>query len=42
MTRQRGELERLLAARGMTLAPGHERGAARGRGEDFGLGLGLG
>jgi conjugative relaxase-like TrwC/TraI family protein len=40
MTRQRGELERLLAARGMTLAPGHERGAARGRGEDFGLGLG--
>jgi hypothetical protein len=38
--RQRGELERLLAARGMALAPGHERGAARGQGQDFGLGLG--
>ncbi len=37
---ERGELDRLLAARGMASAPGYERGAARGRGEDFGLGLG--
>ncbi len=42
ISRRRGELERLLAARGMALAPGAERGMGpiRGRGEDFGPGLG--
>ena len=40
IARHGGELERLLAARGMEMAPGPERGAGRVRAEDFGLGLG--
>lgn len=40
MARQRGELERLLAARGMVSAPGPDRGVGRQRGEELGLGLG--
>jgi len=39
-TPQRGDLERMLEARGMALAPGPDRGAGRGREADFGLGLG--
>jgi conjugative relaxase-like TrwC/TraI family protein len=35
-----GALERLLAARGMAVAPSPTRGAGRARHEDFGLGLG--
>jgi conjugative relaxase-like TrwC/TraI family protein len=37
---QRGELERLLAARGMAMPAGPERGAGRVPGDDFGFGIG--
>ena len=40
LTRPRSELELLLAARGMDMAVGPERGPGRTRGEDLGLGLG--
>jgi len=40
VTLGRGELERLLSARGMTMSPGPERHAGRMIGEEFGLGLG--
>ena len=40
VARRRSELERLLAARGMAMAPGPELGAARALGEDLGLGFG--
>lgn len=40
ISRHRGELEQLLAVRGMALAPGPERGVGRARSEDLGLGLG--
>jgi conjugative relaxase-like TrwC/TraI family protein len=40
VTREPSELERLLAARGMEMAPGPERGVAPGLGEDLGFGLG--
>jgi hypothetical protein len=40
ITSQRGELERLLAARGMEMARAPWRGAGRSRHDDFGMGLG--
>jgi conjugative relaxase-like TrwC/TraI family protein len=40
ITRHRSELERLLAARGMEMAPGLERVTGRERAQDYGLGLG--
>jgi conjugative relaxase-like TrwC/TraI family protein len=40
ITRERAELERLLAARGMTPAPTRGREAGRGRGDDLGFGIG--
>jgi len=40
VNRHRDELEQLLAARGMELAPGPGRGVGRGRSEDLGLGFG--
>jgi len=40
LTPGRGELQRLLAARGMQMAVGPDRVVGRGRGEDLGFGLG--
>jgi conjugative relaxase-like TrwC/TraI family protein len=40
VSREPTELERLLAARGLEMARGPERGGARGLGEDVGFGLG--
>ncbi len=40
LTPGRGELERLLAARGMQMASGPERGLGRERSDDLGLGFG--
>jgi hypothetical protein len=40
IARERAELERLLAARGMTSAPRRGREVGRGRGDDLGFGIG--